>query len=207
MESLEEKYEKAYSICRNNPRESIKLLNEILDVSPKHLKSNHDAILIYLGLGKYEEAIEQGMKYIGYYPQDCRAYNSLGLVYYAKGEYKKAISYLHQSVEKDDEFWQSYNNLGTCFLKIGDIINSKKNYEKSYELNINDSTLIGLIFCNLFESHYLEAERYFSQIKDSKLLHKSKILMDICDYMKNNCNLEIEKHKCSNILLKLIEKV
>ncbi len=80
---------------------------------------NYQSGLKNLYAGKYDEAIKDFKRAIGYYDRDAMFFNGLGLAYQAQGYFEIAIRHYQQALKINKEIPDIYNNLGSAFLEVG----------------------------------------------------------------------------------------
>ncbi len=69
----------------------------------------------------------------------------MGNAVFQKGLYSKAADYFKQAVQTDPNDWQSYGGLGNAYMKMNDNSDALAAYQKSLQINPNNSTLQTLV--------------------------------------------------------------
>jgi tetratricopeptide (TPR) repeat protein len=72
-------------------------------------------------------------------------YDELGMSLYRQGLYAKATTYFQNAVQADPTDWEGYENLGNAYFKINDNADALSAYQKSLQLNPNNSTLENIV--------------------------------------------------------------
>ena len=75
----------------------------------------------------------------------AQEYDELGMSLYRQGLYAKAITYFQNAVQADSTDWEGYENLGNAYFKINDNADALSAYQKSLQLNPNNSTLENIV--------------------------------------------------------------
>src|ERR1700722_1202696 len=75
----------------------------------------------------------------------AQEYDDLGLALYRQGLYAKSIPYFQNAVQADPTDWQGYENLGNAYFKINANPDALSAYQKSLQINPNNSTLENIV--------------------------------------------------------------
>ena len=75
----------------------------------------------------------------------AQEYDELGMSLYRQGLYAKAITYFQNAVQADPTDWEGYENLGNAYFKINDNADALSAYQKSLQINPNNSTLENIV--------------------------------------------------------------
>jgi hypothetical protein len=75
----------------------------------------------------------------------AQEYDELGMSLYRQGLYAKAITYFQNAVQADPTDWEGYENLGNAYFKINDNADALSSYQKSLQLNPNNTTLENIV--------------------------------------------------------------
>ncbi len=68
-------------------------------------------------------------------------YKEGGMALFRAGQYGKALVYFQNAVQADSNDAEAYEDLGNTYAKLNDIPNARNAYEKSLQINPNNSTL------------------------------------------------------------------
>lgn len=122
-------------VKENEHQNAIDLFTIVLDADPKNADALSQRAVCYLNLGKYDlsmfdmnQAIEFDSNYS--YRYSCRAYLKARL-----RDHVGAVADYQRAVELDPEDHIAYNNLGLAQEQLGYAQASKRNFDKSDELN------------------------------------------------------------------------
>ena len=75
----------------------------------------------------------------------AQEYDDLGSALYRQGLYAKSIPYFQNAVQADPTDWQGYENLGNAYFKINANPDALSAYQKSLQINPNNSTLENIV--------------------------------------------------------------
>ncbi|MFC2088784.1 protein kinase [Calditrichota bacterium] len=90
--------------------------------------------MINIGIGKYEEAIQELKRALKTDSLNGVAYWKLGQAYQLIGDSTRALKSYQKAIEKRPGFWQGYSHLGYFYLVNGNYQKAIKPYEKVVEL-------------------------------------------------------------------------
>lgn len=132
-----------------------------IEIEPRnhvHYKNRGNA---YLKAGSYQEAVNDYSKYMQEYPNDFSVYFNRGKSYLELGNVEKAMIDFNKAEALKP-------NDGNICKRIGDLLNAKKEYEKSiifYNLSINRNNSNEKTYYNRAASYYYSGQ-YDKAIQD-----------------------------------------
>lgn len=77
--------------------------------------------------------------------QQAQEYDDLGMALYRQGLYAKSIPYFQNAVQADPQDWEGYENLGNAYFKINANTDALNAYQKSLQINPDNSTLENIV--------------------------------------------------------------
>ena len=200
---------------------SIKLLNEVIDLDPKISNAYSNLGIIYIKQRNFKSEIYI-LKSLEINPKNLDAYNYLGLIYSELGEFENAIDKTKKAIEINKNYFPGYNNLGLIykkfehftdaeiFFKKAILINSKftnsyYNLMELYEKTNQNEKLHEMIL----EYEKLFKENSISTLYKSHLLYKKECFSDAIKNLEilsfnSNVSLEIDR---VNLLAKCYDKI
>ena len=116
--------------------EAIKEFKAALKFKPEYPDALNSLGYLYaeegINLGEAEEMIKKALTY---QPDNGAYIDSLGWVYFKQGKYDESIQMLEQAIQflSDPVI---YEHLGDAYLKQGNIIKARENWQKSLELDV-----------------------------------------------------------------------
>lgn len=96
---------------------------------------HNDSGIVYLNMGKYEEAEKEFKIARGLTPNFIDPYLNLGILYYRKKEYNKAIKVTQEAIKNGLESNELYANLGIFYKEKKEYYKAKKMIEKAVKLD------------------------------------------------------------------------
>jgi len=155
-------------ITKGKASRALKYFKKVLNLSPL----NYDALIgtakVYIIYRDYETAERYLNQAIKKEKTNPKAYIALAQIYILKEKFKKALSYLDKAKTYAPGESKIYFYKAVIDEKTGNLLKAKKNYEKAFALNKNDSSII----LNLSEV-YLNTKEWSRAIK---FLEKAKKL-------------------------------
>src|SRR5581483_2389049 len=75
----------------------------------------------------------------------AQEFRDMGTALFQKGLYEKSAGYFKEAVQADPNDWQSYEGLGNAYVKMNDNADALDAYQKSLQINPNNTTLQTLV--------------------------------------------------------------
>lgn len=90
-----------------------------LEVSPKQLKPRYNATMALIGMGKWEEALQQVDDLIVRKPEDKDSNNLKGSILLKLKRPEEALLYLQKSLDMDPTYFKALINMGIALFQTG----------------------------------------------------------------------------------------
>jgi tetratricopeptide (TPR) repeat protein len=72
---------------------------------------------------------------------EAKDYKDGGMALFRAGQYEKALDYFKNAVQADPNDWEAYQDLGDTYAKLNDSADARDAYQKSLQINPNNSTV------------------------------------------------------------------
>jgi tetratricopeptide (TPR) repeat protein len=95
------------------------LFSHTIEVTQNNYFAYHNLGAAFLGLGRYQDAIEAFKQAIRIKPHYYKAIYNLGVAYAKIGRYRDAIEAYKQAIIIQPDYAEAYNNLGNACLSLG----------------------------------------------------------------------------------------
>jgi tetratricopeptide (TPR) repeat protein/predicted AlkP superfamily phosphohydrolase/phosphomutase len=130
-----------------------------VSIDPNDTETLNGLGLLYDGMGRWEEAIEQYRRVIMVDPDYEKAYNNIGVIFQRQGRLEEAGVMFERAIEADPDFSGSYNNLGIVRQEQGDLAGAEQAYRIGLERNPTHPVLRNSLGGVLFRSGQPEKAR------------------------------------------------
>lgn len=116
-------------------RDDFSLWSDAVAKSPLSARAHDNLGLAYLGMQKYDLALEEFNKTLELNPQYFLAYYNAGVIYQLQGDFGKARSAYEASLKISPSYFRSYYNAGIVYKKLGELDMAVSSYEKAVALD------------------------------------------------------------------------
>lgn len=117
-------------------------INEVLDIRPGLIEGLLVRSLVYAGLEQYEDAAEDLELLVENAPDNTELQNQLAMIYYADDRVTKAIETYSRILARDEKNFVALRGRGDVFLGVGKHIDAAQDYERAYEVDEENSSLL-----------------------------------------------------------------
>lgn len=150
-----------------NNKESFKRFSQAR-LSERIEQDKDNLAVLNCHLGKFDLGIESLRGKIKDNQNSSAIWNQLGICHYLKKEYTKSLFYLKTglgSASKNSDLSAIRNNMGLSYLKVGNLLSAKENFEKAVELNPKAQTpRFNLVQLYLSKMMLTKAYRYANEL-------------------------------------------
>src|SRR3989304_949053 len=116
-------------------REDISLWADAVAKAPMSARAHDKLGLAYMGIKKYELALEEFNKTLEINPRYYLAYYNAGVIYQLQGDLERARWAYEESLKISPGYFRSYYNVGIVYKKIGALDKAVSSYEKAIALD------------------------------------------------------------------------
>ncbi len=116
-------------------KDPLTLYKRTLEFSSDSANANINLGQIYIGQGKFTEALFNFNKALEIDPNSADAYDNRGYVYDKLGDYHQALLDYNKAIELNPKYPETYNNRGSTNGKNGNYDQAILDYNKAIELN------------------------------------------------------------------------
>ena len=116
-------------------RNDLSLWNDAVAKSPLSARAHDNLGLAYMGIKKYDLALEEFNKTLAINPQYYLAYYNAGVIYQLQGDLERARWAYEESLKISPGYFRSYYNAGIVYKKIGALDKAIASYEKAIALD------------------------------------------------------------------------
>jgi protein kinase/serine/threonine-protein kinase len=109
-------------------------INEALRLDPADASVRLGMAIVYRGLGRTEQALEELKTVIGLSPQSDEAHRQLGLVLIALGKADDGIAAMREAIRLRPNYVVHHQTLGTAFYNLGRFAEAARSFERMVEL-------------------------------------------------------------------------
>ena len=154
----------AYRLKSHNA-EAEKYLLRALELRPDFHAAKLNLSAIYIGLGRYDEAVQLSEELLGdaTFPIPWKALTNKGYAYYKLGKHAEARAALENALEYHERFWPAILVLAILEEDTGQRLEAREGYEKVLSLKPGPIAEA--------EAHYRIATIYISLGNRSKAMH------------------------------------
>lgn len=112
--------------------------NNALNIVPNSIEAYYNLAMFYQNTDEYNKALETYTTILAIDTKFKYAYFNMGFIQLEYlGVYNVAIQSFTDAIKCDPEYAEAYFNRGLAFETLGDIINARKDYEKSLQIRRN----------------------------------------------------------------------
>ena len=136
----------------------------IIQLDPSSIQGYYDLALFYLESNNITEAFNVLVKARSVDSTDPMVNALLGSVYCQTGDVNSALSYFHEAIKEDNENANVYFTMAICLLNSGNLLESRRNFDKALEYNphyVEAYYFIGLTYES--EKNFPQAISYYQQ--------------------------------------------
>lgn len=131
---------------------AIKYFNEAIYAYPNNIEALKYKAYCFVNIGNYNEAISIMNNIYKKNPDDGLLNYNLGKAYKGREDYKSAVQYYFNSYKDKEYSVRSLYEIGLCYIKLNNLENAIKTFEKaidydSYDKQLNLSILYSLSEC------------------------------------------------------------
>ena len=119
--------------------EAESLYRELLAHAPEHHGASASLGLLYLQVGRYDDAVKALKQTMLLKPDDALSMNNLGLAFHRLGHLERAILAFFSAIAAHPEYANTYHNLGNVFLELKQLDDTIAWYKKALDFHPNDA--------------------------------------------------------------------
>jgi len=116
-------------------RNDLSLWNDAVAKSPLSARAHDNLGLAWMGIKKYDLALDEFNKTLDINPQYYLAYYNAGVIYQLQGDLERARWAYEESLKISPGYFRSYYNVGIVYKKIGALDKAVSSYEKAIALD------------------------------------------------------------------------
>jgi len=113
----------------------LSLWNDAVGKSPLSARAHDNLGLAWMGMKKYDRALEEFDKTLKINPQYYLAWYNTGVAYQFQGDLEKAKHAYEESLRINPVYFRSWYNVGIVYKRLGDLDLSVKAYDKAIALD------------------------------------------------------------------------
>ncbi len=116
-------------------KDDLSLWSDAVAKSPLSARAHDNLGLAWMGVGKYDMALEEFDKVIRLNPQYYLAWYNAGVAYQIQGDLEKARQAYEESLKINPAYFRSYYNAGIVYKRLGELDLAVKSYDKAITLD------------------------------------------------------------------------
>jgi tetratricopeptide (TPR) repeat protein len=124
----------AYDRETGDTAKALEELKTALSLNSRTLLAHYYSGLIYIKIGKFNEAAREFESELALNPNDLQAKYHLGFVFLAQQEIERGIKFMREVIEVKPDFADAHYELGKALLQKGDLKGSVENLELATKL-------------------------------------------------------------------------
>lgn len=119
--------------------EAESLYGELLVLAPEHHGAAASLGLLYLQVGRYDDAVNTLQRTVLLKPDDALSMNNLGLAFHRLGHLERAMFAFFSAIAAHPDYTNTYHNLGNVFLDLHQLDDTITWYAKALDIRPNDA--------------------------------------------------------------------
>ncbi|MDZ7848612.1 MAG: tetratricopeptide repeat protein [Owenweeksia sp.] len=108
--------------------------DRLLEMQPNNADTYFKLGTYYQGQNEVNRALEAYTQAVKINPTDADSYYNLGYMHLQLDQYQKARSFFTKAIQSKERNYKAYYGRGYTYEVVGDLLNAKKDYEKSLEI-------------------------------------------------------------------------
>jgi len=153
---------------KGNAVASMKSAEEAVKFQPNQYMSHYLLGKSYIGIGRYNDAVDALDKSIGFKDNFAPAYFELGNAYYKKFDLNSARVNYQKAIQYDPKLIDAYNNLGAIQIALGAFAEAEKS----------------LMTCTRIDPAYAAAYKNLGILYDTKMGNAVKAVESYGNYLR-----------------------
>jgi tetratricopeptide (TPR) repeat protein len=153
---------------KGNAAASIKSAAEAIRFQPNQYMSHYLLGKSYIGVGRYNDAIDELEKAVEMRKNFAPAWFELGNAHYKKFDFKSARTAYQTATRHDPKLLDAYNNLGAIQITLGALADAEKNFNT----------------CLAIDPSYAPAYKNLGILYDTRLGKPAKAVENYSAYLK-----------------------